>query len=195
MKRIFFTALIAAFSATMLNAQQPGAPKQTQDKPKQAMNNSFDGLNLSASQQEKIQILKEQHKAQLEELKKQGASEEKIDAVRRDQKDQIMSVLTDEQKETWKKNKAAGKEEKLKKEKAIAAEGQNEKAAANNKEELKAQIKAIQSDSNLTEEQKKEKTKELLKKMNNEPGQVLSPEEAEKLKDKRKHNLEKKATN
>lgn len=188
MKKILLTAMIAAFTVAAVNAQE--ITERKQDKPAlEEKKKGLESLNLTPEQREKIKSLKEAHKQEVDEMKKEGASQENIEAVRQKHHEQIQSILTDEQRVELKKikvaEKAAVKEEKSKEKVAAAAK-------TTSKEELKAKIKAIQDDPNLTDEQKMEKTKELVQVLKKAQKEELTPEEIEKGKQQKKHTLEKK---
>ena len=195
MKRIVISVFAAAFVFTAANAQE--ITERKQDKPTLTeQKKGMESLNLSPEQIEKMKAIKEGHKVQVEELKKQGVSQEKIDALKQTQHDEIMALLTEEQKVEWKKVKDANKEkaaqdDKVKEKKAMA---EQKAAKSENKEEIAAKIKAIQQDPTLTEEQKRDKTKELVQLLKEGQKKDISEQEMQKLQDRKKHTLDKKTT-
>jgi hypothetical protein len=195
MKRIVLTATIAAFSMTAINAQEVTERKHEKpalhEKQKDHFKNDFAGLNLSVDQKAKMKSLKEAHHLQMDELKKQNASEEKMEAIRKEHHDQLLSILTTDQKAELDKIKEERKD--ISKEKMTLVE-EKKAPATNQQQEIAAKIKAIQLDESLTQEQKNTKTKELVQLMKETKKAEVSPEETEKFKQQKKHNLEKKTT-
>ena len=203
MKRIVFTALIVAISFATVNAQETVAAKSATVQ----NNGGLESLNLTTDQKEKIASIRQAHKLEIEALKKEGASAEKIESLRQSQDDQILAILTKEQRAELsvlrkKELEAANQQQTnvtVEQKKAILAKeelakaGDQKQAPANAKEEMAAKMKAIQNDASLTETQKKDKIKELMQQYKD--GKNYTEEEKTKLPHQKKHTISKKTSN
>lgn len=196
MKRIALTAMIAAFSMTAIQAQEVTERKQEKpvlhEKQKNHLKNDLSSLNLSEDQKSKIKLLKEAHKQQMDELKKEGVPQESFEAIRKQHHEQIQSLLTEEQKAELEKTEQVRKET-VKEKKALAEEKKIN--SGNEQQDIAMKIKAIQKDETLTAEQKQQKTKELVQLMKESKKKEVSAQEVEKFKEQRKHTLGKKEVN
>jgi len=204
MKKIILTALLGAFAFVSIQAQdiperkhegyRPHAKERSHHKKQMA------NLNLSEEQKTKFKALNEEHHKQLEELKKQDnitvkESRERMEKLRKDHHDKMQALLTPDQKAQIEKNKEAQKErmkemgkkrgERMKTELGLT-DDQSAKMESNRKL-MGKKMKAIREDKALSEEQKKEKSKELMKDQKEKMKSILTEEQLKKLKESRHH--------
>ena len=192
---------VAAIAAVALNAQEiPERKKDFKPHEKHGAHHKKDmaELNLTEDQKAKFKSLNNDHRRQMEELKKMDnitvkESREKMEALRKDHRAKMQSILTSEQKAKLEKNRAEqkarfserGKErgERMKKELNLTAE-QSAKMDVNRKV-VSEKMKAIREDESLTDEQKKEKTKEVMKQQKENMKSILTEEQLQKLKERK----------
>jgi Spy/CpxP family protein refolding chaperone len=200
MKKIMITAVIGLFAAISVQAQEIPERKHDSYKPhsKERGHNKKEmaDLNLSEEQKTKFKELNKEHRQQMEDLKKQDnitvkESRERMEKIRKEHQAKMQSLLTTEQKAKIEKNKLEQREkrvemgtkraERMKTELGLTDE-QSAKMLQNRKD-AGEKMKAIREDKSLTEEQKKEKIKELYKQQKETLKSVLTEEQMKKLKE------------
>jgi Spy/CpxP family protein refolding chaperone len=200
MKKIMITAVIGLFAAISVQAQEIPERKHDGYKPhsKERGHNKKEmaDLNLSEEQKTKFKELNKEHRQQMEDLKKQDnitvkESRERMEKIRKEHQAKMQSLLTTEQKAKIEKNKLEQREkrvemgtkraERMKTELGLTDE-QSAKMLQNRKD-AGEKMKAIREDKSLTEEQKKEKIKELYKQQKETLKSVLTEEQMKKLKE------------
>lgn len=203
MKRIFASVLAIALTITAVQAQEIPERKHDgvhrQDGRKKHNGKEMADLNLSEDQKAQFRALNEEHHKQMADLKKQDNltvkdSKEKMESLRKDHRAKVQALLTPEQKTQLEKKKEERKArmgemersrgEKLKTELNLTAE-QSAKLDESRKQ-LKEKIGAIRGDKSLTEEQVKEKSRELRKQQKESMKSILTEEQLLKMNDGRK---------
>lgn len=210
MKRILVTLFAATFGIAAVQAQE--IPQRKHDgvhREGRAKHHGkqFENLNLSDDQKARLKAINEDHQKQLADLKKQDnisvkEAREKRESLRKDHMSKVQGLLTADQKAQIEKNKEARKTrmqdmekkraEKMKTELKLTDE-QSAKLAAN-KKEMATKMKALRDDNSLTEEQKKEKSKELRKQQMDSMKSILTEEQLQKMKEGRKGDRRKKTS-
>lgn len=203
--------MVAAFGVVAVQAQEIPERKNDGFKPHERHGGhhkkAMADLNLSEDQKAKFKALNEEHHKQLAELKKQDnitvkESREKMETLRKDHQAKIQALLTPEQKAQIEKNKEGQKAkfkqkddargDRLKKELNLT-DAQSAKLDANRKQ-MAEKMKALHEDKSLTDEQKQEKRKELMKQQKDNMKSILTEEQLQKMKEKRKDKSGKKET-
>jgi Spy/CpxP family protein refolding chaperone len=209
MKRIILSVLAIALTVTAVKAQEIPERKHDgvhrQDGHKKHQGKEMAYLNLSEEQKAKFKALNEQQHKQMAELKKQDnitvkESREKMEALRKDHRAKVQALLTPEQKAKLEKKK---EEHKVARKEMGKARGESMKKGLNLTDEQSAKLDAsrkqmsekmqsIRDDKSLTEEQVKEKSKELRKQQKESLKSILTEEQLKKMKEGRKHHGRKK---
>lgn len=203
MKKIVLTLILGAAAVATVAAQEIPERKADGYKPhaKHRMHGKrdFANLNLTQDQKDKFKALSEEQRAQMSDLKKQDnitvkESREKMEALHKDYKQKRESILTSEQKTQLQKDRAASKEramdsgrkrgERMKQELNLSDE-QSAKLTENRKQ-MSENMKSIRENAALTDVQKKEQTRELMKKQHESMKSILTEEQMEKFKQQRK---------
>ena len=211
MKKIVLTMFVAAFGALALNAQEIPERKREGFKPHESHRGHFKkdmaDLNLTEDQKAKFKALNQAHREEMETLRKKDnitvkESREQMEALRKDHKAKFESILTSEQKAKLEKNKEEQKARfkdrdkdrtgKMMKELNLSAD-QSAKLEASRKAN-REKLTAIREDKSLTEEQKREKTRELMKQQKENMKSILTEEQLQQMKEKRKSGSDKKQT-
>lgn len=202
MKKILLSMLAATLIAAVSQAQEiPDRKPPTHEmKRKHHRGEEFKKLNLSEEQKAKLKALREESRQQREELKKNDNItvkewRAKMEAQRKAQREKFQSILTEEQKAQLKKSKeertarikerSNGRMEKMKAELNLSEE-QSAKLKAN-REAMAEKIKSLREDKSLSDENRKEQVKELMKKQKEEMKSILTEEQLKKLEEKKRH--------
>jgi Spy/CpxP family protein refolding chaperone len=202
MKKIVLTLLVAAFGVVAVQAQDiPGRKNdfKPHEKHRGHDRKGLAELNLSEDQKAKFQALNKEHREKMETLKKQDnitvkESREKMESLRKEHHEKMQSILTTDQKTQMQKQrdeqKARFKErgenrgQRMKTELNLTAD-QSAKLDASRKA-MSEKMRSIREDKALTDEQKKEKSKELMKQQKESLKSILTEEQLQKMKDGRK---------
>jgi len=202
MKKIVLTLFVAAFGAVALNAQEIPERKndfKPHEKHRGHHGKDMSALNLSEDQKAQFKKLNEDHRQKMEALKKMDnitvkESREKMEALRKDHQGKVQSILTAEQKAQLEKSKLENKmrsqergkmhADRMKKDLNLTDE-QSAKLESNRKATAD-KMKTIREDKSLTDEQKKEKSKELMKQQKESMKSILTEEQLQQLKERRK---------
>jgi Spy/CpxP family protein refolding chaperone len=204
MKKIIVSVLALALTITAVKAQdiperkQDGVQRHEGGKRHHGMDMA--DLNLSNEQKAKFKALNEDSHKQMAELRKQDnitvkESKEKMEALRKDHQAKVQALLTPEQRTQFEKKKQErrskmqgmdkGRGEKMKKELNLT-DDQSTRLDESRKK-MSAQWKALHEDKSLTEEQVKEKSKELKKQQMESMKSILTEEQMKKMKEKKEH--------
>ena len=200
MKKTIFTMLAMATIFLSVNAQKNSNEhheNKHHDKQMKAKN-----LNLSNTQKEQLKVYHESTKQQLDELKKNdGITVKEYNArkaaIREKQKEQMINLLTPEQKNelAQHKNHKEGKEldhennklDKMKSRLNLTDDQMVRIKATRNVNEAK--IEAIKENSQLSNSTKKEQIKAIKQTEKDTYKQILTSEQLNKMEEKRKdHN-------
>ena len=202
MKKILFAAFILSMAFT-IDAQKITDRKESEKDKHEKMDRhrggariDFHKLNLTEDQKAKFKTQKESFRLQMEELKKNDNItvkdwKAKMKALRENQKTQMEKILTNEQKaqiETMKAEKkemheSMAKERQEKMKTNLGITDAQSAAMGKYKTELQQKLKVIKEDKKLTDDQKKEKAKELLKSHKESMKSILTEEQLKKLKE------------
>lgn len=199
MKKLIFSVLVVVLTITV-NAQE--IPERRSDRPHMMERNrhskgkEFQQQNLTDEQKVKFISQKESFHKQMEELKKNDnitVKEWRIKAenLRKDFKQGISGIMTQEQKARLEKRKAEGKEKfaNMAKERGTRMKtelGLTEEQSAkmqSNRKEMGEKMKAIRENSSIGMEQKKDQMKEMMKKQKEYMKTVLTDEQLKKFKE------------
>jgi Spy/CpxP family protein refolding chaperone len=156
-------------------------------------------LNLSAMQKEQLKATRESYKKQLIELNKNesitvGEARDRKEALRKQQKEKMMSLLTTEQKNQLaqlKKEKLAKRETKAAKRldkmktNLNLSDGQVAKIKTA-RQATQAQLKAIKENDQLSRTQRKEQLMALKEQTKNSFKSILTPEQLSKMDEMKK---------
>lgn len=201
MKKIILSAFVVSM-ALAVNAQQ--IPERKADKPE--MHHKMDrnkddrkdmqNLNLTEEQKAQFKKQRESFRKQMEELKKNEnitvkEQKEKLAAIQKENRDKMQSFLTADQKAQIEKDKVEGKKKFEAKTKERGSKmktdlGLTDAQAAQlkkNREATQQKMKFIKEDSKMTEEQKKEQIKELMKAQKESMKSILTEEQLKKMKE------------
>lgn len=201
MKKLIFSVLVMVLAVT-INAQE--IPERKSDRPhlmernRHPQGREFQKLNLTDDQKQKFKSQKESFHKQMEELKKNDNItvkewRSKAENLRKDFKQGISGIMTQEQKAQLEKWKAEGKEKfaNMAKERGARMKtelGLTEEQSAkmrSNRQEMAEKMKAIRENSSMGMEQKREQMKEMMKKQKEYLKTVLTDEQLKKFKEMR----------
>lgn len=205
MKKIILSAVVLSL-AVAVHAQE--IPERKTERP--VMHDRMHGkrkgghdrqemmkqLNLTDAQKEQFKAQREEFKKKMGDLKKNDNItvkewKSRMEGLRNEQRSKIDGILTTEQKAKMEKIKAESKEkhERMQKQhadKMKATLGLTEEQSAKldkQRAEMSAKMKAIHEDKALSDEQKKEKMKELMKQRKESMKSILTEEQQKKLKE------------
>ncbi len=203
MKKTILSLLVAAFAIIAVQAQEIPERKQGEFK-KHEFKRKHHGkkiadLNLSEEQKAQFKALNEAHHKQVAELKKQDnitvkQAREKMEALRKDHQAKVQSLYTAEQKAKIEKSKAdhsakmkaMNDERSVKMKERLNLTDEQSKKMTESRKAMSEKLKAIRENKSLNEEQKREQSKELMKKQKESLKSILTEEQLEKMKEKRK---------
>ena len=212
MKKIILSALVVLM-AIAVQAQE--IPERKTDKPlmhARARGQHNKGMNmqqLNLTPQQKIQIKqqRENFHSQIEELKKNDGitvkeSRERMESFRKENKEKTQRILTADQKAKLQQMKVEGKAQHMEMARGRAENmktrlGLSDEQSAKmekNKAEMAKKIKAVHENKSLSEQNKKEQMKELMKGQREQMKSILTDEQLKKMKE-RKHSGHKEGMN
>lgn len=204
MKKIIFSALVLSL-AVAVKAQE--IPERKTEKPAmmegrhKGGHHGMDGmmlqkLNLTEDQKAQFKSQHESFRKQMEELKKNDNITVKewrtrMESLRSDNKAKIDGILTSDQKAQMEKMKQEGKarqEDMMKKhgemlKTQLGLTDEQSVKLQKNRSELQEQMKAIHDNTSLTDDQRKDQMKDLMKKNKETMKSVLTEEQFKKLKE------------
>ncbi len=211
MKKILLALSLVAITATTINAQtipdrrgEGFKPKHKQEMGKRHHGMDMKSLNLTDAQKEQFKSQRESYQKQLEELKKNDGITVKeyrsrMENLHKENKAKMDGILTSEQKAQLEKQKSDQKkmreiDNKARAEKMKLRLGLTDEQAAKmekNRSETAAKMKAIHENKSLTEEQRKEEMKKLMKAQKENTKSILTEEQLKKLHEGKKHESKK----
>ena len=191
---------MVALVVTTIKAQEPRdrEHRNHQMMKRHHRGETFKNLNLTQDQKVQFQSLNEEHRKQMAELRKNDNItvkewNSKKDALQKDHREKIQTLLTPEQRTQLEKEKLERKAkmeerskvrmDKLKTDLGLS-DGQlvklkSERAAAQGK------IKVIREDKSLDDQAKKEQVRELMQKQKESMRSILTEEQLKKLDEQR----------
>ncbi len=199
MKKIILSAVIMSIGFA---AQSQEIPERKSERPhmmerkKHHQGMEFKKLNLTEDQKAKFKSQNETFRKKMEELKKNDNItvkdwKAKAENLRKEHKANMDGILTSDQKAQLEKMKVEAKDKQSVRTKESGAkmkadlgltDDQSAKMQANRKE-MGEKMKAIRGNNSLSDEQKKEQVKELMKKQKEYMKSVLTEEQLKKLKE------------
>lgn len=204
MKRLILSAFVLAMAVA---SQSQEIPERKAEKPHMQEGKKHHGhgmdmkaLNLTEDQKAKFKSQHENFRKQMEELKKDDnitvkEYKSRMESIRKENKTSLDGILTSEQKAQIGKMKADNKAKaaamgKQRAEKMKTELGLTDDQSARlekNRKEMGEQMKAIHENKSLSDDQKKEQVKELMKKQKENMKSVLTEEQLKKLKESNHH--------
>lgn len=201
MKKIILSALVVSM-AFAVQAQQ--IPERKTDKPmmhertRGQHNKGLDMQQLNLTPEQKIQFKqqRESFHLQLEELKKNDGitvkeSRERMESLRKENKEKTQHILTTDQKAKLEQMKVEGKAKHVEMAKSRAenmkirlglSDEQSTKMQKNHTEMIE-KIKALRENKSISDENKKEQMKELMKGQREKMKSILTEEQLKKMKE------------
>jgi len=200
MKKVMLGVCMAALVVTTIQAQE------TRDREygnHQMMNRhhrgeAFKNLNLTQDQKVQFKSLNEEHRKQMAELRKNDNItvkewNSKKDALQKDYREKIQTLLTPEQKTQLEKEKLERKAKmdersKARMDKMKTDLGLSDEQLVKLKSEraaMQEKMKAIREDKSLDDQAKKEQQRELMQKQKESMRSILTEEQLKKLGEQR----------
>jgi len=214
MKKIFVSLLAISAFAFSAGAQTPdnGAPNNSMPQHKEWNHGHRGGmdwkqLNLTQTQKDQLKAYREEYKKKLQELDKNESitvkeSRDGHYALRQEQKQKFLSVLTPDQKAQLDQMKQQRQQQheamaakKLDRMKVILDLTDDQVAQIKaQREEIHAKIKAIREDQNLGREDKKEKLEAIRNENKDSFKKILTPTQLNKLEELKKDRMDRRAS-
>jgi len=195
MKKFIVCTFVLAVAIQGIKAQE--IPERTRETINRHHRDGVNRLNLSEEQKAKFKSLNEDFRTQMEELKKKDDITVKewrsrMENLRKDHRDKISSLLTDDQKNQLKKSREARqlRQSDRRKEgfdRMRTRLNLTDDQAAKLKQshsDMAEKIQSIREDQSLTDDQKKEQVKELKKKNQENLKTILSEDQLKRLHEK-----------
>jgi Spy/CpxP family protein refolding chaperone len=196
MKKIILSVLVAAAVVTTSMAQDIPERKRPghEMKRKHHRGDEFKKLNLSEDQKAQFKALNEENRKQMAELKKNDNItvkewNSKKEALRKDHREKMQTLLTTEQKAQLEKSKMDRKEKmgerstaRMDKMKTSLGLSDDQSAKLkSNRTAMQEKMKSIRENKSLDDQAKKEQVKELMKKQKEDMRSILTEEQLKKL--------------
>jgi Spy/CpxP family protein refolding chaperone len=195
MKKIILSALALAVATLTIQAQDmPGKKHHSKGRHHAEV---FQQLNLTEDQQTQVKTINDDFRKQVQELKKNENitvkdQKDRMQALRNDHKTKMQNLLTSDQKAQLEKMKQDRKathevDAKAKMDKMKIRLGLSDDQVARLKKsrtETAAKMKAIHENASLTDDQKKEQAKELMKQRKENLKSILTEEQLKKMQDR-----------
>ena len=201
MKKIILSALVVSI---VIAVQAQEIPERKTDNPikherargqhKKVMD--MQQLNLTPQQKIQFKQQRENFHTQMEELKKNDGitvkeSRVRMESLRKENKEKVQLMLTTDQKAKLEKMKAEGKAKQVKMARGRAENmktrlGLSDEQSAKmqkNHTEMAEKMKALREDRSLSDENKKEQMKELMKGQREKMKSILTEEQLKKMKE------------
>jgi len=195
MKKFIVCTFVLAVAIQGIKAQE--IPERTRETINRHHRDGVNRLNLSEEQKAKFKSLNEDFRTQMEELKKKDDITVKewrsrMENLRKDHRDKISSLLTDDQKNQLKKSREARqlRQSDRRKEgfdRMRTRLNLTDDQAAKLKQshsDMAEKIQSIRENQSLTDDQKKEQVKELKKKNQENLKTILSEDQLKRLHEK-----------
>ena len=195
MKKFIVCTFVLAVAIQGIKAQE--IPERTRETINRHHRDGVNRLNLSEEQKAKFKSLNEDFRTQMEELKKKDDITVKewrsrMENLRKDHRDKISALLTDDQKNQLKKSREARqlRQSDRRKEgfdRMRTRLNLTDDQAAKLKQshsDMAEKIQSIRENQSLTDDQKKEQVKELRKKNQENLKTILSEDQLKRLHEK-----------
>jgi len=195
MKKFIVCTFVLAVAIQGIKAQE--IPERTRETINRHHRDGVNRFNLSEEQKAKFKSLNEDFRTQMEELKKKDDITVKewrsrMENLRKDHRDKISSLLTDDQKNQLKKSREARqlRQSDRRKEgfdRMRTRLNLTDDQAAKLKQshsDMAEKIQSIRENQSLTDDQKKEQVKELKKKNQENLKTILSEDQLKRLHEK-----------
>lgn len=210
MKKVILMMVAVAITAlTVVQAQEIPERKRGEFRPvhKERMHGKKElaSLNLSEEQKTKMKAMNQDFRKKMEDLRKQDnitvkESREKMEALRKDHQAKFQSVLTAEQKTQMEKDKEArkakakefGEKRQARMKEQLKLTEEQSKKMAEQRKVTSEKMKTIRENAALSDLQKREQVKEVMKKQKEEMKSILTEEQLQKMKENRKQGGKKK---
>ncbi len=199
MKKIILSTLVLSLAFAVQAQEIPerkGERPSTMDRKKNHRGMEFQKLNLTEEQKAKFKTQNESFRQQMEELKKNDNItvkdwKAKMENIRKEHKKNTQNILTTEQKAQVEKMKAEGKakHEAMGKERgdkmkiALGLTDEQSAKMQSNRKEMGEKMKSLRESKSLSDEEKKEQMKELMKKQKDSMKSILTEEQLKKMKE------------
>ena len=202
MKRIILSALVLSM-AVATQAQE--IPERKTERPEKHQRGErgkgrdgmdFKALGLTEDQKAQMKAQRETFHKQMAELKKNDGitvkeSRTRMEALRKENKEKTEKIFTAEQKAKLEKMKtegrakreAMGRERGAQMKERLGLSAEQSAKLEKNRTEMSAKMKAIRENNSLSNEQKREQSKELMKAQKENLKSVLTEEQLKKLKE------------
>jgi len=211
MKKILLTLAVGCITVSVINAQtipdrrgEGFKPHQKQEMGKRQHKMDLKSLNLTDSQKELFKSQRESYQKQLQTLQKNDGITVKeyrsqMENLHKDNKAKMDGILTTEQKAQLEKQKNDHKkmreiDNKARAEKMKLRLGLTDEQTVKmekNRSETAAKMKTINENKSLSEDQKKEEMKNLMKAQKENTKSILTEDQLKKLQEGKKHHPEK----
>jgi hypothetical protein len=195
MKKIIVCTFVLAVAIQGIKAQE--IPERTRETINRHHRDGVNRLNLSKEQKAKFKSLNEDYRTQMDELKKKDDITVKewrsrMDNLRKDHRDKISSLLTDDQKDQLKKSREARQLRQSDRRKEgfdrmrtrLNLTDDQTTRLKQSRSEMAEKLKAIRENQSLSDDQKKEQVQELKKKNQENLKTILSEDQLKRLHEK-----------
>ncbi|GEO11059.1 Spy/CpxP family protein refolding chaperone [Segetibacter aerophilus] len=206
MKKIILGLIAVALTFSAM-AQKNGNSNKNENQRKEFKNKHFkhgenlDKLNLTDAQKAQMKTINENFRQQMQDLKKQGniavdQQKQRREAIAKDHREKIAAILTPEQKEQFSKyakdfkegRKEGGRENKfndITKDLNLTPD-QSAKISSINSS-FKTSLENIKQNASVSEDEKKEQMKKLMKQHRSDMEALLTNDQKEQLKSRQKN--------
>jgi Spy/CpxP family protein refolding chaperone len=204
MKKILASILSLAIAfSSIAQTSKPHDQKEAKTEKKEFKHEAIDKLNLTDAQKAQIKPINEEFRQKMQDLKKNDnitvkQQREQREALVKEHHEKIKAVLTPEQqkqlaqtreniqkKEVFSKGLKAGRASEIVKDLNLTPEQTTKVQDLN--QTLRTKVQDIQNNSSLTQEQKKEQVKDLMKKHREDIQSLLTQEQKQQLKSRLKN--------
>lgn len=205
MKKIITSALVLALTIGAAQAQTTSTQDKEKHGRKEHNMQGLKQLNLTSEQKAKLKTLHEQERKEMEALKdNKNASKEQRQELHKKYQEQMEAILTPDQRQQFEKMKAEkmakGKTGDFKRgegqkgdfkrggdfQKELGLTQDQQDKMAKIREGYRGQFEALRANNSLSQEEKRAKMQELMKKQQEDMKTVLTKEQVEKMKSLRK---------
>jgi hypothetical protein len=198
MKKIIVCTFVLAVAIQGIKAQEiPERTRETINKHHRDQRDGVNRLNLSEEQKAKFKSLNADFRTQMDELKKKDDITVKewrsrMENLRKDHREKISSLLTDDQKDQLKKSREARQLRQSDRRKEgfermrtrLNLTDDQTSRLKQSHSEMAEKMKAIRENQSLTTDQKKDQVKELKKKNQENLKTILSEDQLKRLHEK-----------
>ena len=195
MKKFIVCTFVLAVAISGLKAQT--MPERNRETINRHHRDGVNRLNLTEEQKAKFKSLNEEFRTQMGELKKKDDItvkewKSRMESLRKDHRDKISSLLTDDQKNQLKKSREARQLKQSDRRKKgfdrmrtrlNLTDDQTAKLKQSHTD-MADKIQSIRENQSLTDDQKKEQVQELRKKQHEDLKKILSEDQLKRLHEK-----------